>query len=77
MIQQQINCRKTLKPVRVYGIFCSQSPHILIVTFVVLNLRYGAMKIKQHAIAVVLNGNAPTITQHASHTANTQTNAEQ
>jgi hypothetical protein len=69
--------QKTLKHVQDYETFCSQSPHTLIAMFAVLNLRCGAMKIKQPALAVVLNGTVQTITQLVFLIANTQTNAEQ
>jgi len=77
MVNQLIKFRKTLKLAQGYAIFCSQNPHILIVMFAVLNLKYGVMRTKRLAPTVALNGNAQTIMPRASHTVNMQINAEQ
>jgi hypothetical protein len=77
MVIQAKSFRKIQRLARDYVTFYNPNRLTLIVMFVVWNLKYGAMKIKQHVPTVEQNGNAPTKTQHASHTANTQINAEQ
>jgi hypothetical protein len=72
-----ITFQKTLKRAQGCVIFCNQNPRILIVMFVALNLRYGAMKTKQPVAVAVLNGLVLMKMQLAYHTANMQTNAEQ
>jgi hypothetical protein len=69
--------KKILKRAPDYVTLYSQSPHTLIVMFVVLNLRYGVMRIKQHALVVVLNGNAQTIMLLVFHIVNMPINAAQ
>jgi hypothetical protein len=58
-------------------ISCNLNRHTLTVTFAVLNLKFGVMKIKQFAQNAALNGNGQTRMQLASHTANMQINVGQ